>query len=137
MVGHWRIPADIHVPEPARCDSPGVTQVQELRNAAAKISALAMKATPGPWAADHPDYPETIYGNDGNTSVISGGRWGGEANVFDNNDDAYHIALWNPAIAVLVADWLIGTAAIAEAGFRPVSQQALDLARTINATEVA
>lgn len=110
----------------------------ELRAAAAKIRARAEEATEGPWRVDHPEYPEKIYGGSHeHIGVIAGSRWCGEANVFDNNDDAYHIALWHPGIALLVAAWLDQVADVDDAGFRDASGPALALARAINATEVA
>lgn len=123
-----------------------MTDVAELRAAADKIRARAEEATPGPWKVDHREYPEVIYGTDEtglNAHVISGGRWNGEANVFDNNDDAYHIALWHPRIAELVAKLLDAAASVAEEetwlGTRidVVLAEELALARAINATEVA
>lgn len=102
-----------------------VSPAAELRAAASKIREIALRAEAGPWMADGSE----IYGP-------HVGIWVGETL---NQDDATmtaansaHIALWHPGIAMLVCDWLIGTAAIAEAGFRQPSQQALDLARAIN-----
>jgi hypothetical protein len=104
------------------------------------------EATPGPWKADHHEYPETVYGTDKgglNVYVIAGSRWGGEASVFDNNDDAYHIALWHPGIAELVAQILAAAAIVAEeeaphgTNIEVVLREELALARAINATEVA
>lgn len=121
------------------------TPAGELRTAAAKIYALARKATPGPWKANDPDYPETIYGDDDNSHVIAGGRWGGEANVFDNDDDAYHMALWHPGIAFAIADWLDTEAyaldsslsAYPEIDPERIVRWPLRIARAINTTEVA
>lgn len=121
-----------------------MTAVDELRIAAAKIRARAEVATEGPWKADHREYPESIRGGEhGHVGVIAGSRWGGEANVFDNNDDAYHIALWHPGIALLVAALLESAASVAEEetwlGTRidVVLAEELALARAINSTEVA
>lgn len=118
--------------------------LDELRAAAAKIRARAEDATEGPWKADHREYPETIYGTDAgglNTYVVAGSRWGGEANVFDNNDDAYHIALWHPGNALLVAELLDFGASITstyEIGDAELDTTPwLKVARAINATEVA
>lgn len=115
-----------------------MTAVAELRAAADKIRARAEVATPGPWKADHREYPERIYGGPTESdAVVSGSRWNGEASVFDNSDDAYHIALWHPGIALLVAAWLDQVADVHQEGFREASGPALALARAINATEVA
>ena len=115
-----------------------MTAVAELRAAADKIRARAEVATPGPWKADHREYPEIIYGGPRESdAVVSGGRWNGGASVFDNNDDAYHIALWHPGNALLVAAWLDQVADVHEAGFRDVTGPALTFAQAINATEAA
>ena len=122
-----------------------MTAVAELRAAADKIRARAEEATPGPWKADHREYPESIRGGElGSVGVVAGSRWNGEANVFDNNDDAYHIALWNPAIAELVAQIIDAAAVVAhdEADWLGTKVEVLladelRLARAINATEVA
>ena len=123
-----------------------MTAVAELRAAADKIRARAEVATPGPWKADHREYPESIRGGElGSVGVIAGSRWCGEANVFDNNDDAYHIALWHPGIALVIADWLDAEAMgveAASAGWPEVNPEkwalwTLRIARAINATEVA
>lgn len=120
-----------------------MTAVDELRTAAAKIRARAEVATEGPWRVDHPEYPEKIYGGSHeHIGVVAGSRWGGEANVFDNNDDAYHIALWHPGIALVIAEliddaadaWNEASSTAYEATARA---HALVLARAINATEVA
>lgn len=56
----------------------------------------ARAATPGPWNVDNTDYAESIYAP-GGIAVVAGGRWGGEASVFDTTEDAVHIARWDPA----------------------------------------
>jgi hypothetical protein len=56
----------------------------------------ARAATPGPWTVDAKEYPETIYAP-GNVDVVAGGRWGGEASVFNSTEDAVHIARHDPA----------------------------------------
>lgn len=123
-----------------------MTAVAELRAAAAKIRARAEVATPGPWKVDHREYPEIIYGGERlATNVISGSRWNGEANVFDNNDDAYHMALWHPGIALVIADWLATEAHALESSLsafpdtvpESLVRWPLRIAREINATEVA
>lgn len=57
--------------------------------------ALAEPATRGPWAVDDERYPWAIYGA-GDAAVVSGGRWGGEASVFDSEHDARFIAANHP-----------------------------------------
>lgn len=124
---------------------PEMNPAEELRAAAAKIRARAEDATEGPWRVDHPEYPEKIYGGSHeHIGVVAGSRWGGEANVFDNNDDAYHIALWHPGIAELVARILDAAAGVAndEAEWlgdriEVVLAEELELARAINSTKVA
>lgn len=59
--------------------------------------AVAQHANPGPWVVNDATYPESIYTEDRLTDVVAGGRWGGEANVFDTAEDAFHIARWDPA----------------------------------------
>lgn len=60
--------------------------------------AIARAATPGAWSVNDPTYPEAILSDDGH--VLSGGRWGGEASIFDRDEDAHHIAANNPATAL-------------------------------------
>lgn len=57
--------------------------------------AIAKAATPGPWTVDDETLAEAIHGPE-HQDVVSGGRWGGEATVFDT-DDAVHIARHDPA----------------------------------------
>lgn len=120
---------------------PDQTPAHELRAAAAKIRARAEVATEGPWRVDHPEYPEKIYGGSHeHIGVVAGSRWGGEANVFDNNDDAYHIALWHPGTALLVAalfDKLAEEEGTPQAAWVLIWDEALAAARAINATKVA
>jgi hypothetical protein len=60
--------------------------------------AVARAATPGPWRVDSEDYAEAILADGAiPTYVLSGGRWGGEASVFDATEDALHIARHDPA----------------------------------------
>lgn len=61
--------------------------------------AVARAATPGPWAVDDESYPESIL-NPEDHVVVGGGKWGGEAPVFDA-EDAKHIARHDPARALL------------------------------------
>lgn len=57
---------------------------------------MARAALPGPWNVDSETYAEYISNAD-NIPVISGGRWGGEASVFNDTKDALHVARWDPA----------------------------------------
>ena len=56
----------------------------------------ARAATPGPWTVDSDIYPEAINSPSGDQPV-AGGRWGGEASVFETAADAVHIARHDPA----------------------------------------
>lgn len=76
-----------------------------LRRAATLMRERAAAAVPGPWRIDNEIHAEAIYSANG-TDVVSGGRWGGEASVFNDTADAIHIASWHPAVALAVADWL-------------------------------
>jgi hypothetical protein len=57
---------------------------------------IARAATKGPWLVDCETYAEALIAGDG-TSVIAGGRWGGEASAFESTEDAIHIAAHDPA----------------------------------------
>ncbi|MFF3094164.1 DUF6221 family protein [Streptomyces cyaneofuscatus] len=57
---------------------------------------VARAATEGPWRVDSEDFAEAIY-DARNQVVVGGGRWGGEASVFDTTEDAIHIARQDPA----------------------------------------
>lgn len=54
------------------------------------LQKLADAATVGPWRVDDEDYAEAIYGGD-DSAVVAGGRWGGEASVFNETSDARYI----------------------------------------------
>lgn len=77
-----------------------------LRRAAVKLRGHAGAATPGPWKVDDETYAETIYAADGFTAVVAGGRWGGEASVFNETADAAFIALLGPPVARALAELL-------------------------------
>lgn len=70
-----------------------------LRAKLDEVERIARAATVGPWRVDDETYAEVIYGDD-DTSVVAGGRWGGEASVFDSTADALHIAAQNPAVTL-------------------------------------
>ncbi|MFJ9448175.1 DUF6221 family protein [Kitasatospora sp. NPDC101235] len=55
----------------------------------------ARAATPGPWTVDSETYAAAIHGA-GHADVIAGGRWGGEASVFESTEDALHIVRHDP-----------------------------------------
>lgn len=69
--------------------------VEYLKEAHRRAERLAQSATRGPWFVDSTTYAERIYGAD-NTDVVAGGRWGGEASVFESTEDALHIAANSP-----------------------------------------
>ncbi|MFJ4624258.1 DUF6221 family protein [Streptomyces sp. NPDC088812] len=56
---------------------------------------IARAATPGPWWVDSTINTESINAGDG-TTVIAGSRWGGEAPVFESDEDAAFIAAHDP-----------------------------------------
>jgi hypothetical protein len=67
-----------------------------LREAMDAAERDAEAATPGPWSVNDESYPETVY-SASNVDVVAGGRWGGEASVFESAADAVHIARHHPA----------------------------------------
>lgn len=71
--------------------------VQFLRARLDEDERIAKAATPGPWLVNDESFIETIYARDGHTAVVAGGRWGGEAPVFESDEDATHIARHDPA----------------------------------------
>lgn len=62
----------------------------------AEDESMAKAASAGPWRVDDETYAEVIYAAD-DSSVVAGGRWGGEASVFETNEDARHIVRHDPA----------------------------------------
>ncbi|MFI8360727.1 DUF6221 family protein [Streptomyces sp. NPDC085612] len=77
--------------------------VQFLRDRYGEESERATAATPGPWTVDSESYAESISSTDGVT-VVGGGRWGGEASVFESTEDALHIAAHHPARVLAEVD---------------------------------
>jgi len=73
------------------------TLTEFLLDCFAEDEAVAKAASTGPWKVNDETYAETIYAADGYTTVVAGGKWGGEASVFDDTADAIHIALHDPA----------------------------------------
>lgn len=76
-----------------------------LRQAAALMRERAEGATPGPWWQsgawfddDGTPMPMVGYGSTGADWVARTRDW--------SKGDAKHIALWHPAVALAVADWL-------------------------------
>lgn len=61
---------------------------------------IAKAATTGPWSVNDESFAESIRATDG-TEVVAGGRWGGEAPVFESTEDALHIAAHDPARTLL------------------------------------
>lgn len=70
--------------------------VQFLRDRYDEETTEARAATPGPWTVDSKVHAEAIRAANG-TDVVAGGRWGGEASVFESTEDAVHIARHDPA----------------------------------------
>jgi hypothetical protein len=56
----------------------------------------ARAASAGPWRVNSETYAEKISDATG-TDIVAGGRWGGEASVFESTEDALHIARHDPA----------------------------------------
>lgn len=79
-----------------------MTPAERLLAAADLLDKRAGEATKGPWWVNSKIYPETIYGDDA-SAVISGSRWCGEANVFDNDADAAYIATMHPEVGKALA----------------------------------
>lgn len=73
-----------------------MTDVDQIRAELDEAERLARAATGGLWHVNDESYPETIYSVDG-TAVVAGGRWGGEAPVFESDADARFIAYMNPS----------------------------------------
>lgn len=88
-----------------------------LREAATKVREVAEAATPGPWHVDE-DY-RTVTSEPFRSARQAYDRAGSEdcwviPESFDsgvNSPNLHHIALWHPAGALLVADWLDAIAA--------------------------
>lgn len=86
-----------------------------LREQIAEDRRIAEAANSGPWHVDNQTFAESIYSAD-DTCVIGGGRWGGEASVFDSNEDALHIVRHDPravlarcdAYTAILDRWVIG-----------------------------
>lgn len=73
-----------------------VELVDWLRAQLDEDERIARAATPGPWSVNDESYAEWVIAANG-TEVVAGGRWGGEASVFESTEDALHIAAHDPA----------------------------------------
>ena len=73
-----------------------VELVEWLRAQFDEDERIARAATPGPWSVNDESYAEWVIAANG-TEVVAGGRWGGEASVFESTEDALHIAAHDPA----------------------------------------
>ena len=63
----------------------------------------ARAASPGPWRVDSETYAEKIS-DAKDADVVAGGRWGGEASVFESTEDALHIARHDPTRVLAEVD---------------------------------
>jgi hypothetical protein len=83
---------------------------EKLREAARLMKARAEAATQGPWGKGDPK------ANDGFWLTV--GVWSGDPDnchaECDRRQDAEHIASWDPAVALAVADWLDACALVTE-----------------------
>ena len=70
--------------------------IEFVRSGVDEDERIALAASEGPWKVDNSNYPEAIYDGDGQ-SVVSGGRWGGEASIFSDDADAFHMVRHDPA----------------------------------------
>jgi hypothetical protein len=80
-----------------------MTIVEFITARLAEHEALAKAATGRSWSVDNPNYPESILDEE-SIAVVAGGRWGGEASVFNEGEDAIHIAANDPAF---VLGWIV------------------------------
>jgi hypothetical protein len=95
-----------------------------LRRAAARIREVAGQATPGPWCPEH--VAECVNEEDGFgwTDHVAVNP---DIGAFASAENAGHIAMWSPEVAMAVADWID-----AEADIRPYTlPSSLALARLI------
>lgn len=76
---------------------PTVTIAEFLLARIAEDEEAATAATGKTWRVDDETYPMAIQVADSHRDVVSGGRWGGEGNVFEDGADAHHIARHDPA----------------------------------------
>jgi hypothetical protein len=74
------------------------TDVELLREAAAKMRERAEAATPGPWRSDG----EMVKSGESFRTKFVAEAYG----LADKWPNAEHIASWHPAVALAVADWL-------------------------------
>lgn len=67
-----------------------------IRDRVGDDERIALAASEGPWKVNSTNYPEYISDAKG-LDVVSGGRWGGEASIFSDDADAFHIARHDPS----------------------------------------
>lgn len=91
-----------------------------LREAAAKVRSVAFQAVDGPWAVDEIGGVWTCE-NEGATQISQQ----------PEDADAAHIALWHPAVALAVADWLDAIVERDPSGQSVEAEPALRVARLI------
>lgn len=89
-----------------------MTPAQELRLAAAKVRRIAEKATKPPWV-NHDEGDRIIRALPDGTDVLelmdshsSRLEYVVDEPLIENPHNGAHIALWDPAVALLVADLL-------------------------------
>lgn len=106
-----------------------MTAAEQLRQASETLRRLADGATPGPWWPSHsepsphrPPYAYDVEGGDDGYGPMFSGLFG----------DAALIALMDPDLARMLADWLDEAAAWAEELPEWTDPQALALAEHIN-----
>ena len=110
------------------------TAADELRAAAAKLRAATTDATPGPWTVD---WPTGQWGDaDRDAELIGGGKQLATYNVeYRGPLNAAYTALVNPAVGLLLADWLASFDGIdinEHAAMAEDATHALRIARAIN-----
>lgn len=67
-----------------------------LQKALDEAEKRVKACSPGPWRVNDSEYAEAILDAE-DRDIVSGGRWGGEARIFDSDEDAQHIARWDPS----------------------------------------
>jgi hypothetical protein len=117
-----------------------LTPAQELRAAASKIRAICAGVQATPWTEDDNAQSWQLRGGVvGEYQLIKAPkRNSSQAEYWPNWAERQHILMWQPDTALIVADWLVSAAAIAEQGkdpscvHRPIPSAALRAARAIN-----
>lgn len=75
-----------------------------LRERLQEDERAAREATPGPWTVNGPFGDDAINAEEAGVCVVGGGRWGGEASVFETDADKDHIARHDPARVLAEVD---------------------------------